>query len=133
MNTERLKEIIAYIKANPETHDQNTWTNIPGNMPRVKKPGEVTINCGTTGCLAGHGAFRYAPEYTIFYHETLQVPHGELQYYDDYGKEIFGLDHFEGCYLFDEDTTIEEMEQFISDPAVYREVKKWHDRNCACT
>lgn len=128
MNKERLNEVITYLKENPETHHQATWTNLPQGG-RVKKENEVTINCGTTGCLAGHGAFRYAPPYTIFYNETLQIPNRDLTDYEVYGAEVFELSSSEVNYLFDADRTLEEIDAFVNDSEVYNRIQS---KTCHC-
>lgn len=131
MNRYRLNEIIQYIKENPQTHNQTIWTNL-SNRGRTKKEYEKTINCGTTGCLAGHGSFRYAPADTIFYTKTLQVPNRELMKYSTYGKEAFDLNSFEVCYLFDVDRTIEDIDSFVNDSEFYNDIKDEHQSACGC-
>ena len=121
MDRERLNEIIDYVTRNPESYDQKTWTNIISIRGRVKKSNEVTINCNTTGCIAGHGAFRYSPAGTTFFLNQLKLPNGAYVDYEIYGKEVFNLDAVEANYIFSEARTLREIKMFVNDREFYQE------------
>lgn len=124
MNTEKLNEIIEYLKANPGTHWQKAWTSLSAHTIREKRLDEVTINCGTAACLAGHGAFRYAPAGTKFFQNRFLLPgDSEWSFYPDYGREVYELQYWEALWLFDENRTIEEMDRFVNDPDFYNVIK----------
>jgi hypothetical protein len=56
VNVERTCELAAFLRANPDKHNQETWlkSTLPTeNSSRDVPAGELRTHCGTTGCAAG--------------------------------------------------------------------------------
>src|SRR5215216_3766132 len=113
MKRKRLKALVKEIKADPARHDQADWIiglanrndtydDVLGDYvpERTKEFPEQVINCGTSGCLAGLGALRYAPVGTKFWRNSLLLPDAAWGTdYEQYGKEVLGLTEAEASYL----------------------------------
>lgn len=125
MKRKRLKALIAEIEADRSRYNQGNWTNLISYYsswddslskyvaPKTKIKKKQLINCGTTGCIAGLAAFRYAPVGTEFWREELKLPGALMnEYYSVYGKEVLGLTYDEGEYLFHYARTWEEILAF---------------------
>lgn len=126
MNHERYGAMIREIQADPSRHFQRTWTNLPNRRdmewdaslaeykPAKKKLEEgVLINCGTTACLAGLTAFRFAPVGTLFWGADLKLPDkDDYDEYSTYARELLDLTYEEQHYIFDEDRTFAELVEF---------------------
>lgn len=128
MNHERYDAMIKEILFDPSRHNQRTWTNLDNrhlmDWDDIKKeyvPAKVKleegqlINCGTTACLAGLTAFRYAPKGTLFWGADLKLPNSdahEYLEYSEYAKELLDLTYEEEKYIFDEDRTVAELVEF---------------------
>lgn len=58
-STERLRAVADIIESDPEHWNQETWTSVPGSVPRRMAEtyaGQDSRECGTTSCIAGWGA-----------------------------------------------------------------------------
>lgn len=129
MHKENLNIIISYLRENPEAHDQDIWASSVVNG-RVKKEDEVTINCNTTGCLAGHAGFRFSPTGTTFYSDHMSLPEEpeKMIFYSSYAQKVFDLKDWEAGYLFDANRTLEEIDDFVNDSEEYATL----ERQCGC-
>ena len=83
MDTAKAAQIIDDIAKDITRWDQTTWTNIGlsddsfyGDVTAYKEKTEENqiINCGTTACIAGHGAFIFAPVGTQFFGDHIRFP-----------------------------------------------------------
>lgn len=73
-----------HLVAHPEEHDQPNWANLVLDETRQH------IQCGTTGCFAGHLAFMMAPMGTKFWNTSITLPDndGRNTMYDSYAKHL---------------------------------------------
>jgi hypothetical protein len=102
-NAERLLDVLTFLAAHPERHDQNFW---------LKKR-----DCGTVACLAGWAVLRngyvehYAPEIPDFFRGVYRSddPHQELRHVSYVAEEVLGLTPDEGARLFDEQNTLTDL------------------------
>lgn len=125
MKRKRLKALIKEIEKDPSRHNQMSWTDGLKNYSdswdpetdshtpeRVKEDKRTPINCGTTGCLAGLGSMRYAPIGTKFWGDVLELPDGDIERYQEYGRKVLDLTYAESGYLFAAHRSWEEIVEF---------------------
>lgn len=127
MNKELLNKVIEYAEQHPEKHDQAYWTNMNSQEHKVKKQIDEVINCGTTGCLAGLGAFLYAPVGTVYMREKLILPDSEsITDYEQYGQKLFELTPEEADFLFHGGRTLTEIKKFVNEEGYYKEAMSYY-------
>lgn len=126
MKSKKILERLDYLEAHPDRHDQSNWTNIgwDGNI-KVKETVDQEINCGTTGCLAGHAGFKYAPVGTKFYSEYMRLV-DSTGYTRSMGYKVFAivefeLTRYEANYLFNQNRTVQQMRKFVKMPKARRQ------------
>lgn len=101
------REVLAYIKANPEQHDQEIWAR--------------QLSCETVGCFAYHvcrmKGFEADLKRIVQHDRTMAwLTTGDV--IAEKATEILGANDDQANSLFDSDNTIEDLERFIENPAL---------------
>jgi hypothetical protein len=104
------REVLAYIKANPENHKQWCWAK--------------QLSCGTVGCFAYHvcrmKGYDADIERVYFgWNDNLVLNYlttGES--IGDKAADILGIDSSQACHLFDSNNTVGDLENYIENPAL---------------
>lgn len=101
-NAERLLDVLTFLEAHPDKHDQDYW---------IKKR-----DCGTVACLAGWAALRngYVESYTGVPSFFLGVyrsddPHQELRTVSHVAEEVLDLTPEEGARLFSDQNSLTDL------------------------
>lgn len=125
LNVKLLREVLDYIKANPQKWNQDAWFKVS-----VDKQGEPIFNkvtlqfeevnsCNTALCFAGHAALmsgfdappRY--DYEVWRGWGPGLPKGERMDVDQYATEVLGLSTNQADVLFNGDNSLEDLERIV--------------------